>query len=477
MSVWIPTAAATFELIFSPFTAVAVVYTLRHSTLKTSEKRLLVAAMVFSVLTKICLASLGHNYDVYAYRSVSDILNRGRSVYADSDRYNYAPIWAWLVSGFGHLAPGASDETFIRGQLAATNGEYFHLWVAGFLATIDVLIALLIAVSYSWIGAMVFLLAPIGLLISGFHSQFDNVALLMGLLAWLQVRKGKSTPVALTLSSACLGISLMVKHILFLFPIWLLFWRPLGRLRYRVVYVAVAYGMFFASFLPWWGDPASRAGIMANVFGYKSSYGQSLLAYLVELILPVASLDRLLSWVPVMSGFQAAWMVLMVGMGLALAWKSAQDLYLFYILLVFASTPSIAIQYCAIALVAAAVFYSDWESWAFLAAATLANLTTKNNIGLFFFRAVLPSTVVIHGHVYYNFSDLFQNSALMFFLVASQACAGALLLKRWRQLGKPAVARSMRADVWKAAVLIVAGGIPAVVALARSAAAYAAEPR
>jgi len=320
-------------------------------------------------------------------------------------------------------------------------------------------------------------LSPIGLLISGFHSQFDNVAVLMGLLAWLQIRAGNPKPVALTLSAVCLGVSLIVRHVLFLFPIWLVFWKPLGKLRHRILYAAIAYALFAGSFLPWWGDPALRAAIMTNVIGYKSFYGNSLLGYVIGLLIPVTSLDWYLRWIPAVGGLQAIWMGLMLATGAVLAWKGVRELYLFYLLLVFASTPALAIQYSAIPMLTAAVFYPAWESWAFIAAGTLANLTTKNNVGLFFWPAILPSEIVIHGRAYHHISDLFQNSALMFFLVASQFCAGVLLVNLWRRMGRPAAASSLRIKIWKAAALVAVGGIPAVVGLARAALEYAAQHR
>jgi hypothetical protein len=443
-----PYTAALAESVFFVLAPVIAAIGLRRSSLQTREKKLLAVAMIFSVLAKVGLAAMGHNNDVDAYRVVSGIVAQGRSVYANTNRYNYAPIWAWLVSGFGRLAgPGA--------------GEGFHLWCAAFLAAVDVMIGLAIARAYSWVAAMIYLLSPIGLLISGFHSQFDNVAVLLALLAWLPIRAGKPKPAKLISSSVVMGLSLVVKHVLFLFPIWLVFWRPLGKLRYRILYAGVAYGLFGGSFLPWWGDPASRAGIVKNVFGYSAPYANSLLGAGIELLAPVRSLDP-----SVFSGFKALWMGLMIAVGIALARKGARDLYLFYLMVVYASSPALAVQYAAVPMLPAAVFYTAWESWAFLAAATFAILTSDSNIGDLWYRTIPP--LGLAGRVY-RVADILNASVHPFFLVSSQFCVGALLVRKWFQLNRPAAASPVRLQLGKAAALVAVGGLPMALALAKKA--------
>jgi hypothetical protein len=443
-----PNIAAIAEIIFFILVPVTAAFKLRRSALEVQRKRLLAGAMVFSVVAKIALAAMGHNFDVHAYRVVSDIIGQGRSVYANTNLYNYGPSWAWLVSGFGRLA-------------GPDVGEGFHLWTAAFLACVDVIMALAIAEAYSWIAAMVYLLSPIGLLISGFHSQFDNVAVLLALLAWLLIRASKPKPTILIISSILMGLSLTVKHVMFLFPIWLVFWKPLGKLRYRMLYACIAYGLFAGSFLPWWADAASRIGIERNVFGYSSSFANSLLGAGIELFTPVRSLDP-----RVLGGFKALWMGLMIAAGMALARRGVRELYLFYLMFLYASSPALAVQYAAIPMLPAAVFYAAWESWAFLAAATIANLTSASNIGYLWYRTLPP--LVIGGRPY-AISDILNASAHPFFLVSSQFCIGALLVRNWLHLNRPPAASSLRLDLGKAAAMVPLGGLPMALALAKKA--------
>lgn len=447
MSSWIPTAAATAEILFLLLTVAAVVVRLHRSAMGARRKRLLAGAMLASVLFKIGLASLGHNYDVDTWRLLGNLVERGLSVYANTDRNNWGPVWAWLVSGFGRLAGPAT-------------GEVFHMWTAAFLAAVDILMALVIAEAYSWVAAMVFILSPIGLIISGLHSQFDNLAVLLALFAWLSIRSGKPRIAMLLASSVELGLSLTVKHVFFLFPVWLLFWRPLGKLRHRILYMGIAYGLFAGSFLPWWGDPVSRAGIVGSVFGYSSVYGQSWLGYAIEVFMPIASFDAFLKWIPVFGGLKALWMVLMMGGGMALAIRGTRDLFIFYVMLLYASSPALAGQYAAIPMVAAGVFCAAWESWAFLAAGSFGNLFTSSHASILLHRK-LPE-LVISGHVYFA-TAVFDEYLQPFFLIASQFCIGVLLVRQWRNTARPTT-RSVGTEIGQAAALIVVGGLPVVLA-------------
>jgi hypothetical protein len=455
VTVWAAAISEIADIAFFPLAAAVVAIGVSRLPIETRRKRLLAGVMLFSIAARILLALPGHNYDVDSYRIVSNLVAQGKSIYADSGgRYNYGPVWAWVVSGFGHLAPSAGSE-------------WFHLWIAAFLAMIDTLIAWLIARVYSFAAALVFLLCPIGFLISGYHSQFDNVAVLLGLAAWLAIRAGKPRTRTLLLSAALLGLSLVVKHLLILFPVWLLFWRPLGGLRNRALYAGIAYAVFFGSFLPWWSDPASREAIRQHVFGYNSFYGVSWSGYMAGLIVPVSDLDAWLHWVPFIKGFEAMWIAAMAAVGLLVARRGLREVYLLYLLVLFASSPSVASQYVAIPLLAAAVYCRTPESWAFFVAGTIAGLATDTGLGGLLLRGMLTrsSSLLIAGHEYYP-HDILEHKVYPFFVFSSQFCAGVLAFRLWRRGDKPAeelaAVKAIRAAGW-----VLLGGLPIVLAVAK----------
>jgi len=450
-------AAEVFVLAAFPCSAAVLCRALARLPSESRKKNLLAAAIVISIAAKIALAGIGHNNDVGCYIDYNNLIAQGKNLYTAIDYYNYGPFWGWFVSGVGRLASPAS-------------GERFHMWIAAFLAVSDALTAVLLARFYSWPAAMVFLLSPVGFLISGYHSQIETVALLLGLTAWLQVRKGNPRPRALWTSAVCAGLSLAVKHILALFPMCLLFWRPLGRLRDRLLYAAAAYGVLVASFLPWLGDPVSRAGVVKHVLFYRSgtAWGTAWLPTVFTLALPASASAALLRIVHGPSGAEELWLVGLATATAVLAHKRFEHLFFLYLLLLFTTAPQVGPSYVVVPMLAAAVLWRCWESWMFVFFAGWAAFCNTDNVGMFVFRA-LP-TLHVHGHSYYV-ADLMSGPATRLFLLTSQACAGALMIRLLRRRGSgvtPSETVRIRTRLGRVAAVAAAGGVPALVPWAQA---------
>jgi hypothetical protein len=275
---------------------------------------------------------------------------------------------------------------------------------------------------------MFFLCSPVVALLTGYHSQFENLALLPGLAAWLLIRRGPVPPARSVVSALLLGLSLTVKHVLFLFPAWVLFWPRLGTVRKRLIYVAFAYSVFGLSFLPWWADPASRAGILRNVFSYRSYSRLSLL----QLITAEHSFSEGPS--AFSSILTPLWIVTLVAIGLALR-RRDEELFPMYLLAMFALSPALMDQYLAVPMLACAIFWRNWAAWAFAGAATAALLGSPCN--------VLRSYEVV---------------AYFTLMPTTQICAATLFLTRWRKGGEDATAaRAIPLAVARAATLVFAG--------------------
>lgn len=211
------------------------------------------AVLIVGLCLRLVLPFRGYNYDVLSYRIVADIMQHGGNVYAETIRYNYSPVWFNVLHLLELMPWHPPDPIGIR-------------WKIVILLTLaDLGIFAFLLRHYSLRIAALFFLNPISILITGYHNQFDNLAVLAGLVAVYIYEKGSLRPHRV-LGAIGLGVSLCIKHILFLFPLWLAIKEK--RWTMRVMIVVVPYAIFLASFLPYWSGGA--VGIRHNVFQYRS---------------------------------------------------------------------------------------------------------------------------------------------------------------------------------------------------------------
>src|SRR6266542_167917 len=130
----------------------------------------LVLAWVFgSIVTDFPTA-----YDHRSYELVAAIMERGGNVYAETYRYNYSPVWAFVLLGCSWVA------SWLGAPLAFV--------VRALLTLVDVanagLIARLAADGHGswrrrWVPAFgVAFLNPASVILTGTHGQFENLAAL-----------------------------------------------------------------------------------------------------------------------------------------------------------------------------------------------------------------------------------------------------------------------------------------------------------
>jgi len=279
--------------------------------------------LLIGVTARFWVSRYGGNYDLESYKIVINLVEQGQNVYAGTFRYNYGPVWFHLL----HLLD----------VLAGHDAAAFRHLLVGFLTAVDAGIAWILWRKFSRLAATLFFLNPVSIIITGYQNQFENVALLLGLWAVIWFGADVDQPVNRRkwFALALLGLSLMTKHILFAFPLWLAV-KQTG-LRQKAIVLLVPIAIFLLGFAPYW--PAGHAGIVENVFKYQSLAG----AYAYRLLMPTliqSTLDPKIFWFLIL-----AWFAFLCRR------RPPLDSLLLYICVMLAATPATTNEYLAIPLV------------------------------------------------------------------------------------------------------------------------------
>jgi hypothetical protein len=203
-------------------------------------------------------STLGNNFDFASDRIIANLTAAGTNVYAGTDRYNYGPVWFNLIH--------------ILDFLAAHNTKVFRLLLVGLLSAADVGIFFVLWRKFGRLAATLLFLNPVSVMITGFHNQFDNIAILIGMCAMLVFGNDFEKPLDRRkfVGLALLGLSLMTKHLFFVFPFWLAV-KQRG-LTQKILVLSVPIVVFFIGFLPY---ASAYTDIIRNVFEYRSASGFS----------------------------------------------------------------------------------------------------------------------------------------------------------------------------------------------------------
>ena len=211
--------------------------------------------LIVGCILRISAAVYGHNLDIESWQIVAEIVNKGGIVYRDTTRYNYGPPWFHILHILDSFSVRIYPEIF----------NNLRMKIAVFLTLVDIGIFYFLYKRYSLSIASLFFLNPISIIITGYHSQFDNLALLVGLIS-VSIFSESESKLSRLVCLLGIGLSLSIKHILFLFPIWLAFKEPNFRNKLQVI--LIPYLFFLIGFL--WYLPEGSQGILENVFLYKS---------------------------------------------------------------------------------------------------------------------------------------------------------------------------------------------------------------
>jgi hypothetical protein len=225
-----------------------------------SRRPALLIFLLTLVLRVAIAAQFPGNFDSQSFLLVGDAVLAGQNVYGATDRYNYSPLWSYIVAALW--------------RIALPNGSLFVLLVGLFAISVDVLTAvLLLRLARDRLGfspararhaALLFFANPVSVAVSCGHGQFDGLAILF-LVAAISAamspheREGKKEVVL------WLSLSLLVKHVTAFHPF--LFLRSRRRRGLSLASLTIPYAVFLLSFVPFL---SGKNGIAENVFLYPT---------------------------------------------------------------------------------------------------------------------------------------------------------------------------------------------------------------
>ena len=347
------------------------------------KKYLWLLAIFIGTLVRIVIARLGHNEDFYNWTWNATEMRDGGSVYSGNVPYGYGPFWMFVLR-FADLIQSIFPE----------NRKVFRIVIILVLTLADLLIAAIIARKFSQYAALLFFLNPVSIILTGYHNQFDNIAIFAALIAVLQLNseESKSSSKNIYLGLVLIGLSLAVKQILLFFPVWLFFRN--GPFKQRVTRGALPYVIYFACFLPWATSIArieiifedvflqrrGRSGILLNLFGadYAGTIQGSIHSDLVRKVV------------------FASWVLGILTFGWIMRNRSLLHSLIVYLLLMVAFAPAYSQQQLMLPLIALFV-YATIELKIFYLLTLLFMIQNSDELGYEFF---FPHFFRLNGTIY-----------------------------------------------------------------------------
>jgi hypothetical protein len=227
--------------------------------------------LVFIIVTGTCIRLFlaffyFGNFDMDSYTTVSDILLKGLNVYNETPYYNYSPVWFNILG----LLRNFSDIFTLS----------FHFVVRGFLTLVDfftllLLLAIGMSEGLSKKGlirlSLLFYLNPVTYLITGYHGQFENLALffiILGLFLLITYKEGDGKGKYLSYLSFSAG--LIVKHNMLVMVITGII-NLFKKARYIALFLSITIVLFLFTFIFYWSTGSQ--GIISHVFMYGGIEG------------------------------------------------------------------------------------------------------------------------------------------------------------------------------------------------------------
>ena len=225
---------------------------------------ILLLVILNGTITRLIFASVLYgNNDIRNMESVSKFVVGGKNVYASTKSYPYSPVWSHFLGAFQRLHQHFSALTF----------SFITRSFLTFIDLLTLLFLLLIArgEQISLVKTSIFFyLNPVSYLITGYHGQFENFAILMvviGLFAYL--RLGHKPVLGNILLWTFATIGMIIKHNIF-YELIICLNRAIKRYWLKFLLFVISVCIFLSLFIPYWSE--GKKGIIKWVFMYSGGY-------------------------------------------------------------------------------------------------------------------------------------------------------------------------------------------------------------
>lgn len=300
---------------------------------KENEMSLYSVLVAIGVLLRFIVMAVGHNYDFQSYLIVGELLHNGLDVYANTQRYNYGPLFMVFQGLFYEVSTHVLDM-----------GTMYRVLIVAFLTSADVGIMAWLDKHYGKKVALLFFLNPVSIIITGYHNQFDNVAILLMLLAINFYNEEEKIGIKDMAFVFLMALSLTMKHVFAFFAAWILFSKGLSPKK-RCLYAVMPPILFLMSFaFPILKNFQNASGILENVFLYRSMNNFPLFGKILEFINVPNSM------------YTVIFIAIVCVMGWIFRGKEIEERVLWYTMCMVAFSSAVGDHYLAIPMAALSVF-------------------------------------------------------------------------------------------------------------------------
>lgn len=202
----------------------------------------------FFLFLRFYVSFLGFNFDYGSWKIVAEIMSLGKNVYEVTERYSYGPFWALILGVFRYFSLLFFNDWLV-----------FRYLVILFLSLADLLIGYFLWKKISLLAFFWFLTNPISIYTTGFHNQFDNLAIALGLISLFLIEKNQQRIIGYLI----LGVSIATKHLFLFLPLWLLI---KARNKKERLLSFIPWLVFVVSFIPFLTSKKAFFGILNHVF-------------------------------------------------------------------------------------------------------------------------------------------------------------------------------------------------------------------